>query len=419
MGIHTRIYGRGGGSTTQTTQAGRKGGWRKWCQHHSPFPIFPHRSFWSVIVQPLAFSVRALLFFLNAPTDVIYSWLARSAAAVPYPPPLVDACRCSESHEEKEARISALLESYNEKIEENRRKIVQIERALLEEYRKWFIEPCYPDGEEKVPEGWCRVKLTDLVEINPAYNIGSGKEVVFAPIDILATEGPLGNRDRLKRCITPPSSIMFRDSDTLFPFQRPWLENGRGVYVDFVGDMALGSEFGCASPDMLVLRGTKLSPEVAYCLSKDKRLRQWCKSILEGKDTAFQDRLDGFSAFTLPMPTSSLLDKFQIGVARPNFGKIIKLSQENERLKRSCSRVLENSGRTGANEQAQHDFPPGISPARAGPVAGFGWCCCRAVLTLHYPFWVPSLRFDLRGNFFRPRRGRARPFSRRWPFRTS
>lgn len=337
----------------------RDWGWRQWVQHHSPFPLFPRKSVWSAILQPMAFPLRVLLFFLNTPTDVIYSWIARSAGAVPYPRALADACRCSETEEEKHARVTALLELYSERIRGNTREVLQLESTLLEEYRKRFVAPCYPygEGKEEIPGDWYQARLTDLVEVNPTYNVGSGKRVVFAPIDVLAAEAPLANRDELERCMTPPSSTMFRDGDTLFPFQLPWLEDGRAAYVEFVEDMALDTDtdFGCASPDMIVLRGTKLTPEMTYCLSKDHRLREWSKGILE--DGESKDKLESFSEFMVPMPKPEVLQEFQDGVAGPRLKRIIELSQENERLKRSRSRVRENTGRAEGTEQAERDLP--------------------------------------------------------------
>lgn len=321
-------------------------GWGRWIKHHSPFPMFPSRSFWRLIIEPVAFPARVLLFFVNAPTDIIYSWIERSAASVPYPDELEKACRCTETVSERRERVSALLASYSEKIKENTQNLLEAERALLKAYADRFVGPSGALGEDErqVPEGWYWAKLTDLVEINPTYNVGSGKQAVAIATDALAEHGPLVNRERISFCTTPPSSIMFREGDTLLPFAQPWLDQGRGAYVDFMA-AETDTDLGSPSPDIIVLRGSKLSPELTYCLSKDQRIRDRAKALLDGCD-AREDAITQLGDFALPMPEPGVLEEFDTEIAQPAFAKIRELSTTNERLRRCRRRVMNNTGQS-------------------------------------------------------------------------
>lgn len=101
-----------------------------------------------------------------------------------------------------QARIIAILSTYDDLIENNRRRIALLEKMAEEIYREWFVRLRFP-GHEKVkivkgmPEGWKLVKLenafkftgggTPSKEIN-RYWIG-GDINWFTPSDITGGDG--------------------------------------------------------------------------------------------------------------------------------------------------------------------------------------------------------------------------------------
>ncbi len=76
----------------------------------------------------------------------------------------------------KQRKIASILSAYDELIENNRRRIVLLERATRELYREWFVRLRFPGHEhmkivDGVPEGWERKTLGDIVKIAKGQNI--------------------------------------------------------------------------------------------------------------------------------------------------------------------------------------------------------------------------------------------------------
>ena len=68
-------------------------------------------------------------------------------------------------------RISDILSSYDDLIENNRRRMMLLEQAALELYREWFVRlrfPCHEHAKlvEGVPEGWERTALGNVGQLN-------------------------------------------------------------------------------------------------------------------------------------------------------------------------------------------------------------------------------------------------------------
>ena len=65
-------------------------------------------------------------------------------------------------------RISDILSSYDDLIENNRRRMTLLEQAALELYREWFVRLRFPGHEDKklidgVPEGWAKTTLDEVL----------------------------------------------------------------------------------------------------------------------------------------------------------------------------------------------------------------------------------------------------------------
>ncbi len=96
-------------------------------------------------------------------------------------------------HEEREAqkRIAAILSAYDNLIENNRKQIKLLEEAAQRLYQEWFVNLRFPGYEhtlitDGIPEGWQRVHLVNLVDVQYGYafdgslfnSIGRGMPIV-------------------------------------------------------------------------------------------------------------------------------------------------------------------------------------------------------------------------------------------------
>ena len=77
-------------------------------------------------------------------------------------------------------RIADILSSYDDLIENNRRRIALLEQAARELHREWFVRLRFPGHEntrivDGVPEGWQRVRLSDLVSTQYGYTASANE----------------------------------------------------------------------------------------------------------------------------------------------------------------------------------------------------------------------------------------------------
>jgi len=99
-------------------------------------------------------------------------------------------------------KIAAILTSYDELIENNRRRIGLLEKMAEEIYREWFIRLRFPGHQtarfsKGVPEGWSFVKLTEAFEYlgggTPSKEVSrywqDGEINWYTPSDITAADG--------------------------------------------------------------------------------------------------------------------------------------------------------------------------------------------------------------------------------------
>jgi len=84
---------------------------------------------------------------------------------------------------ETQRRIADILSAYDDLIENNRRRIVLLEQAARQLYREWFVRFRFP-GHEKtrivdgLPEGWERVRLSDIVSTQYGYTESASEEPI-------------------------------------------------------------------------------------------------------------------------------------------------------------------------------------------------------------------------------------------------
>ena len=84
---------------------------------------------------------------------------------------------------ETQRRIADILSAYDDLIENNRRRIALLEQSALELYREWFVRLRFPGNTstrivDGVPEGWERVRLSDLVSTQYGYTASASEDPV-------------------------------------------------------------------------------------------------------------------------------------------------------------------------------------------------------------------------------------------------
>jgi type I restriction enzyme S subunit len=89
---------------------------------------------------------------------------------------------------ETQAAIASILSTYDDLIENNRRRMALLEDAARQVYQEWFVRLRFPGYEhtrivDGVPEGWEKKRLGDIAEIN-GVNLNSSFDGEIEYIDI-------------------------------------------------------------------------------------------------------------------------------------------------------------------------------------------------------------------------------------------
>lgn len=108
--------------------------------------------------------------------------------------------------------IADILSSYDDLIENNRRRIQLLEESAWLLYREWFVHLRYPGHEhvkvvDGVPEGWRRMPLGEHVTLN--YGKALKAEVrIEGPYPVYGSSGIVGSHE--KPLVTGPAIILGR-----------------------------------------------------------------------------------------------------------------------------------------------------------------------------------------------------------------
>lgn len=161
-------------------------------------------------------------------------------------------------------RIASILSSYDDLIDNNRKRIALLEKAARMLYEEWFVRLQFPGHEhtsvvDGVPEGWERVLLPEAIDLNPRTKVAADGEKWFAEMSCLSNSSMVISSPVLKG---GNSGSKFMNHDTLLARITPCLENGKTGYVTFLKE----DESGFGSTEFIVLRGKKVPSQFVYCL---------------------------------------------------------------------------------------------------------------------------------------------------------
>ena len=100
---------------------------------------------------------------------------------------------------------------------------------------------------DKVPKGWKRVKLGEVVKINPPEPLKRDNKAKKVPMEALK---PFTKKIQFFLWEQYKGGVKFRNGDTLVARITPSLENGKTAFVDFLEN----DEIGFGSTEFIVLR---------------------------------------------------------------------------------------------------------------------------------------------------------------------
>ena len=202
--------------------------------------------------------------------------------------------------------IVFILKSYDDLIENNRRRIQLLEEAARLLYREWFVHLRFPGHEhvaikDGVPEGWERRTLGDLCkEIRETVK----PEALEPDTPYIGLEhmprrsislGEWGTAEQITS-----SKHRFHEGDILFGKIRPYFHKVGIAFVD-----------GIASSDTIVIRPCEhdLRNFVLMAVSSDFFIAFTAQTMREGSKMPRADWKQ-MQAYPTPLPPSGLLDNF-------------------------------------------------------------------------------------------------------------
>jgi len=234
-------------------------------------------------------------------------------------------------------RIADILFSYDDLIENNRRRMALLEEAARQLYREWFVRLRFPGYEHTritngVPEGWEQMPAPEAIAINPRTPLSDDDENWWVEMADLPTNSMV-IQNAVKR--DGRSGSKFRNGDTLFARITPCLENGKTAFVNFMPE----NEVGRGSTEFIVLRSMSLTPEFVYCLARTYDFREHAIKSMIGASGRQRVQESCFEKFLILVPSRSLLGLFGES-SEPVFEQIKILHAQNQKLRTARDLLL-------------------------------------------------------------------------------
>jgi len=236
-------------------------------------------------------------------------------------------------------RIADLLATYDNLIENNRRRIQLLEQSARLLYKEWFVHLRFPGHEhvkikDGVPEGWRDTFLPDVIDVNPKTPIEKGKEVLYVPMSALSESGMTAEVRNFERR-TKHTTVKFQKNDVLLARITPCLENGKTGLAYFLQE----NEIACGSTEFIVLRGKRVGHAYTYCLARSYPFRENAIKSMIGSSGRQRVQVSCFDEYRVPLPPAHLLDMFD-EIANECFSQIKILMSQNDRLSKARDLLL-------------------------------------------------------------------------------
>jgi type I restriction enzyme S subunit len=231
--------------------------------------------------------------------------------------------------------VASILSTYDDLIENNRRRMALLEESARLLYREWFVRLRFPGHEhtriiDGVPEGWERMTLGDLCK--------EARELVL-PDEVEPDTPYIGLEHMPRRSISlnewgkaeqvTSSKHLFRAGEILFGKIRPYFHKVGIAFVD-----------GVCSSDAIVMRPLeeKLCGLVLMTVSSDKFIAVTAQTMKEGSKMPRADWKQ-MQQYLVKLPPDGLLSSFE-SVIQIVVEQLKTLSFTNQKLRAARDLLL-------------------------------------------------------------------------------
>ncbi|GBE06998.1 type-1 restriction enzyme EcoKI specificity protein [bacterium BMS3Abin11] len=238
-----------------------------------------------------------------------------------------------------QVRASEILGTYDDLIENNKRRIELLEESARQLYKEWFVRFRFPGHEHVkiiagVPEGWEKKTVSEALEINPKVAVESGAIITHVPMASLSESQMTVDTSKFETR-TKHTSVRFESGDILFARITPCLENGKTAYVNFLRK----GEVACGSTEFIVLRGKSVSNQFAYLMAREENFRGNAIASMIGSSGRQRVQPSCFDKYIVPVPPLYLQELFD-DVVEKNFDQISTLIKQCEQLNKARDLLL-------------------------------------------------------------------------------
>ncbi|MFC0808335.1 restriction endonuclease subunit S [Ensifer sp. P24N7] len=237
----------------------------------------------------------------------------------------------------EQAAIVSILATYDDLIENNRRRIALLEEAARMLYREWFIHFRFPGHEhikivDGLPEGWERKTLGDVADTNRESYQAKGLPDEITYIDISSvSQGRILSKTRLLSNDAPGRARRkAKSGDIIWSNVRPNLRAYALVLEP--------SETDVVSTGFTVLSAREVPFTWLYMfVTTDQFVGHLANHATGAGYPAV--RPDDFERAVVVVPPKTLMAHFHESI-EPNFQLISKLEQQNQKLARARDLLL-------------------------------------------------------------------------------
>lgn len=235
----------------------------------------------------------------------------------------------------EQVTIASILSSYDDLIENNRRRIQLLEQSARLLYKEWFISLRFPGHEHVkinngVPEGWERTTLGGLCEeIRESVSPDSVEpDTPYIGLEHIPRRSIALNEWSTADQVTS-SKHRFREGEILFGKIRPYFHKVGIAFVD-----------GVASSDAIVIRPFRdeLRAFVSMTVSSDGFVAVTAQTMKEGSKMPRADWKQ-MQQYFVPLPPEGLLVMFN-SIIDPILQQLKTLSFENRNLSKARDILL-------------------------------------------------------------------------------
>jgi type I restriction enzyme S subunit len=149
---------------------------------------------------------------------------------------------------------------------------------------------------QNLPSGWRKVKLGEIVEINPFVKLERGKEYPYIDMADVQPFSQISRWSKLK--VFNGSGAKFENGDTIFARITPCLENGKIAYISNLNEPGFGST------EFFVMRGKKgiSDSRFVYYLLITHKVRKLAEQSMIGASGRQRVEREAFEQIEIEIP---------------------------------------------------------------------------------------------------------------------